>query len=175
MKNLNLLLEDAKYILTDIGIPYGKISSISAITSSSTWGRCRYNSYTDTYSIQISSFLLMDNISYEAVMNTVIHEVLHAYKGRMCHTGEWKRCAKLVNMCYPQFNIKRTDSCDDKQIPDYVVHKESVKYIITCDQCGAISKYRRKTKVVEELMRGNPHKQYKCGKCNCYKFSVKTD
>lgn len=175
MKNLTVLLIDAKAVLDSLNIPYGTISSISVASNKSVWGTCHYSYRTDTYSIQISPLLLDDAVPYDAVMNTVIHEVLHAYKDRMCHTGEWKRCANIINNAYPRFNIKRSDSCSEKQIPDSAVHRESVKYIITCDKCGAISKYRRKTKTVEDIMNGNQNKQYKCGRCNSYKFSVKTD
>ncbi len=168
MKNVNTLLQDAKDILDDLNIPYGTIYQVT-VNSRATgrWGRCtrhpRYNNYT----IEISSRLLKDDVSYEAAMDTMIHELLHAYKNRMCHTGDWKKCANIVNTNYPQYNIKRCTSAEEKGI---TLNVSAYKFKITCKTCGVVSYTKRETKVVKLLKRGST--ACTCRKCNGHTFKV---
>ena len=36
-------------------------------------------------------------IWYRSLRNTLIHELIHTVPGGLCHTGEWKKWAKLVS------------------------------------------------------------------------------
>lgn len=168
MKNINLLLQDATDVLDDLNIAYEPISSIrwnSRLTGC--WGRCyRRNGI---YWIELNPILGNDNVSWEDALNTVIHEVLHAHKDRFCHTGEWKRCAKLINKEYPIYNIVRTTSAEEKGVADLIAPK-SYKYEIHCLNCGLVDKYMREGKIVK-LIRQNPH-SCKCGKCGASNFKL---
>lgn len=151
MKDLNVLVQDCKDILDDLGITYGPIESVKVNNRlTACWGKCRYSRRTGKYSIEFSSRLMQDDIDYEATMDTIIHEFLHAGKNRMCHTGEWKRLADLVNREYPQFNIKRCTSGEEKG----VANRELVyHYIVKCPKCSAESRYARAGRVVKALRR----------------------
>ena len=151
MKNLNMFVSDCKDILDDLGIIYGPIKSVTVNSRlTACWGRCKYNKRTGYYTIEFSSRLMQDDIDYEATMNTVIHEFLHAGPNRMCHTGEWKRLAELVNKEYPQFNISRCTSGEEKGVANREI---SCKYIVKCFECGREHHYARAGRVIKALRR----------------------
>lgn len=160
--------EDACDMLDSLDIEYGPIRNVTVNTrAKSRWGQCRHNITTDCYDIEISSMLL--NTSYRAIMDTVLHELLHAHKDRFCHTGEWKKCAELVNDCY-MYNIKRTTSAAEKNIDMSAI--KQYKYKITCTTCGNTNLYIRKSKIVKMIL-ADPHGSCRCGKCNGTDFIVK--
>ena len=172
MKNINVLLQDAKDVLDDLNIPYGNIVSVIVNTRAiGRWGRCTRLRGTNNYRIEISSRLMEDNVEWEAAMDTMIHELLHAYPDRMCHTGEWKRCAELVNREYPIYNIKRCSSEEERGVENVRVTK--AKYIIVCKDCGTKSYYQRETKAVARIRRYGNLSNYRCGKCKSTNLCVK--
>ena len=149
MKNLNVLVADCKDILDDLNIIYGPIDSVRVNNRlTACWGRCRYNKRTGLYSIELSGRLMSEDIDYEATMNTIIHEFLHAGPNRMCHTGEWKRLAELVNREYPQFNITRCTSGEEKGVANRVV---AHNYTVKCPECGREHHYARAGRVIKAL------------------------
>lgn len=154
-KKLEMYFEDACDILDSLDIEYGPVKEVKINSrATSRWGMCRRNRYEDSYSIEISSELLKDDVSYEAVMDTMIHELLHTHKDRMCHTGEWKRCANLVNEVYG-YNIKRCTSAAEKNI-DMEKKVQPYKYNVVCNNCGRSYGYRKKSKVIKSLLM-HPH------------------
>lgn len=154
MKDLNTLVADCKDILDDLNIIYGPIDSVKVNNRlTACWGRCRHNKRTDTYSIELSKDIMQDGMEYEATMNTIIHEFLHAGPNRMCHTGEWKRLANLVNREYPQFNITRCTSAEEKGVAERI---KVCAYEVVCPICGRSWKYQKAGKVVRALKR-NPN------------------
>lgn len=172
-EKLRLAIVDATDVLDDLGIKYGPINDVVInYRSVRRWGQCSYSRATGKYTIEISIRLLNDdNIEWEAVLNTVIHEFLHAYSGRMCHTGEWKRCADLVNKKYPIYNIKRCSSADEIGLSEEAI-TSSYNYKISCNKCGTISYCKRKSKVVKLLMAGST--TCKCRKCGNNTFTVQS-
>ena len=171
MKNLDILIEDTKDVLDELNIPYGPIVSVTInYRAKSRWGYCKRTC--TGYEIQIASILMEDKVSWEAAMDTMIHEFLHAYKGRMSHTGEWKRLAELVNREFPQYHIERATSAAEKGIPTSAI-EEGYKYTIVCDGCGICNKYRKKTKTVTHIMNNPKNSGYYCNKCGSKKFTVK--
>lgn len=170
MKNLKVLIQDTKDVLDELNIEYGPILNVTInYTAKSRWGRCtrRYNGY----EIEISSILLRDDIEWESAMNTMIHEFLHAHKNRMCHTGEWKRCANLVNREFPQYHISRTSSALAVGLSMQEI-ESSYKYVIVCDKCGAVNRYHRKSSVVSAILANPKNSGCRC-KCGGTKFTVK--
>lgn len=165
--NLQKAVRDTKAILDALHIQYGPIDEVTINSrAQSRWGRCTYHKATNTYSIEISMRLLTDDVEYKALMDTMIHEFLHAHKDRMCHTGEWKRCANLVNVHYG-FNIKRCTSANEKGIADSIT---KYKYKIVCNYCGCANYYCRETKLVRTI-RQTPQ-LYICSKCGNSNFNV---
>ena len=162
-------IEDAMFMLDNLGIEYGPVKNVTVNTrAKSRWGQCKYNGM--TFDISISSMLLQKDVSYKAVMDTVLHELLHCHKDRLCHTSEWKRCAELVNDCY-DYNIKRTTSAAEKNIT--VTNRPSViKYKVICNGCNSVSNYKRMSKVVK-LLKKNPNGTCRCSLCGSKSFTVK--
>ena len=151
MKNLNVLVQDCKDILDDLGITYGPIASVTVNNRlTACWGKCKYNKLHNVYSIELSGRLMQDDIDYEATMDTIIHEFLHAGKNRMCHTGAWKRLADLVNREYPQFHITRCTSGEEKGVANRSVTE---KYIVRGPKCNRECSYARAGRVVKALKR----------------------
>lgn len=172
MKDLKTLLQDAKDVLEELNIPYGEIISCTVNTRAmSRWGQCRHMG-NNKYAIEISARLMTDDVEWEAAMNTMIHELLHAYTGRMSHTGEWKRCANLVNREFPIYNIKRCSTSEERGITETPTQAK-IKYIITCDSCGAPAKYRKKSKVVKLIMKQPKNSCCTCYKCGRRDFTIK--
>lgn len=170
MKNLKLLIQDAKDVLDDLNIEYGPIASVTINSrAKSRWGRC--TRVGDVYRIEISSELMGDNVEWESAMNTMIHEMLHAHKDRMCHTGEWKRCAELVNRKYPIYNIKRCSSAEDHGIRSV---RPTYKYKMICNGCNSIGYYQRETKAIAKIRAYGNNSGYRCGKCGSTMLSVTT-
>lgn len=173
MKNVNILLQDSKDVLDDLNIPYGKILHV-VVNNRATgrWGRCTSRGNC-CYILEISSRLLEDDITWENALNTMIHELLHAYPGRMCHTGEWKKCAERVNKeYYPLYNIKRTASAAEMGISRNEMLSE-YKYTICCEGCGNKSFYKKKTKAVQYLYNNPNNSRYYCSTCHSYNLSVR--
>lgn len=157
IKNINTLFEEAMDIMEDLGIEVGTITEVSWNSRFKVvWGKCYYNGH--TYKIELNPILRLPDVSWEDAMNTMIHEVLHAYKGRMCHTGEWKRCAELVNKEYPIYHIERCTSAAEKNVADKMT--PTYNYIVKCNNCGAYHKYQKAGKIVK-LIRKYP------GSCKC--------
>lgn len=160
-------LEDAvkrgKKILDKLNIKYGNIVSLEVNRRASWWGQCRTLNYGSTfnkktwenanYEIAISERLLKPEVSDDALMNTVIHELLHSTKGGHTHRGTWKVYANLVNL-ETKYHITRTTSCEEKGI-----ERKKMKYSVLCKNCGEIAQYSRWTKNLARLQYCN------CGKC----------
>ena len=172
MKDLNVLVQDTKDVLDELGIEYGDVISVTVNTrAKSRWGRCR-SLGGGKYAIEISSELMGDDTEWEAAMNTMIHEFLHAHKDRMCHTGEWKRCAELVNHNYPIYNIKRCSSAEERGITNNT--RISYKYKLTCFGCNSISYYQKNTKAIQKIRAYGNSSGYRCGKCHSTNLKVDT-
>lgn len=169
-RRLKGYFEEAQNILDNLDIEYGYVSDVVVNSrAKSRWGQCSYNTITDTYKIQISAVLLEEGVSYKAIMDTMLHELLHCHKDRFCHTGEWKKCAELVNDCY-DFNIKRATTAAEKNIDIRKITTE-YKYVVTCDSCGATAKYKRRAKIVQ-LISKQPVGSCRCGCCGGDAFSL---
>lgn len=162
-KNINVLVEDAKAILDDLDIKYGPISEVKVSSRMTrTFGTCQYNKRTGVYRIKISSRLMVEDVPYEIALDTMVHELLHAYKNRMCHTGEWKACANKVNANYPQIHIQRCASEEESKAVDAI----TAKYKIVCKDCGTACYYTRKSRIVRLFIKHPTNKWCSCGKCH---------
>lgn len=170
MKDLQTLLQDAKDVLDDLNIPYGKIVKCTINYRAQTrWGQCR-QIRAGEYAVEISYRLMTDDVTWEAAMNTMIHELLHAHKDRMCHTGEWKRCAELVNREYPIYNIKRCSSAEERGVAETKATK--YKYKVTCHGCGNINYYMRNGKAIQKIHARGSKSGYFCSLCRSHNLEV---
>ena len=161
MKDLKKLFKECKEELDVIGVDYGKINSVDVNNEfTKTWGMCKYKTYssnwkTCVYNIEISAKLLQDDVPTKSAKNVLIHEILHTCEDCMCHTGEWKRLANLVNDCYSCYNIKRCSSNEEYGVE---INHDDFKYELQCTECGHIFGHHR-------MCRSIQHPEYY--KCNC--------
>ncbi len=172
MKDISRLAAECMAELDALGIGYRAVASLKINDRA----KCRWGSCLPlpdgTFEISISYRLLADGVDDSAVKGTIIHELLHTVPGCANHGKLWQSYAALVNARYPQYNIKRTASFDEKGVPaeDRVVRQYTAKYKIVCTRCGACS-YRKKSSAV--IL--HPEK-YRCGKCGgslrIYAFSA---
>lgn len=159
-KNIDTLLQEALDVCEDLNIEVGNIINIKWNNRlKSVWGRCICRS--GDYRIELNPILAEEIISWEDAMNTVIHEVLHAHPDRFCHTGEWKKCANLVNRNFPIYHICRCTSAEEKGVADRM--RPTANWKVTCMNCGYSCTYMRAGSVVKTLQT-NPA-GCRCGVC----------
>jgi len=127
MKDLQKLIAQCENDLLSIGIQPGKVAKWSINTrAKSRWGQCKQVG-NSVFEINISQQLLQDNITDQAVKDTILHELLHTIDGCMGHKGKWKELAAKVNKELPQYKIKRTTGSVEKGIePEYEPETETV-------------------------------------------------
>lgn len=159
MQSLDYFMQAGKEILDELDIKYAPKITYE-MKNFSVWGRCRKLSNTE-YHIQINTKLLKDDVTEQAILNTVVHELLHTCKDCMRHTGEWKRLANIVNKECTDLNIKRCTSSDEKGV--VLEHNRlSYKYAFICPDCGQTFKRKRK-----------PKYSASCYKCPCGSKNLK--
>lgn len=168
MKDFNILVEDCMAEVTKLGIKPGTISSFEINTRAKTrWGLCKQNR-NGTYTIEIAQRLLTDErISTTACKETIIHEILHTCKGCMRHTGNWKYYADIMNQVYG-YNIKRVTQGVEKGVENYTPSEQAIKYVFTCENCGATIYRKRASKFT------NNYKYYGCARCGAVAWSKRT-
>ena len=163
MKDLNTYSKKALNLLSELNIKYSnKIEFKVSTRMTRSWGNCSKHS-DGTYTIKISDILLQDTTSEDALMNTVIHEILHTVNGCLNHGPNWKAVADKVNR-NTHYNIKRCTSCEEKGIDrnsrTRSKNSRPKKWAVKCCQCGNIYKYSRKPKWLPRIS------SYRCGRCN---------
>ena len=143
MKDIQMIYENCKEKLNDIGIQTGEIKCVTINTRAiRRWGRCKrvFHYGREMYEIEISSRLLEDFVDDKATEDTMMHELLHSCEGCMNHGTKWKQLANKVN-CQYGYNIKRTTSSEEKAVDD--IRPIKAKYKIICTKCGHVG-YRMK-------------------------------
>ena len=166
MKNLYEAYSKCRAICFSLDIPIADSIKVEVNTrAKKRWGLCTNNG-NGTYTIQIAERLLQDDVSEEATFNTLIHEMLHTCPNCMNHGEHWHHWANEINYAYPQYNIKRTSSCEEKGIEST---DSLAKYIITCNKCNHHWYYMRNCGVVKRV------KRCKCPYCMDYTLSLTTN
>lgn len=105
------------------------------------------------------------------VHEVILHEVLHATKNGMKHTGEWKYKANYVSN-FTEFKVTRCVNPEDAPAwyaQETAARLGGAKYQVVCPVCNKVIATRsRMCKLIEHPER------YRCGKCYCNKLEVKT-
>lgn len=113
--------------------------------------------------IQISSLLLDDNVPDNYVLETLVHEVLHAVHGCHGHTGDWRRFANLINKEYNYLNITARATMEELEangVPtEQFTRQKDYKYAVMCEGCGQTIRRTKPSKLIT-----NPE-YYRCGNC----------
>ena len=162
MRDIQLLLKDGQKIVSEcIGTDkmYEIVNLKINTRARSRWGQCKTISK-GKCEIEISSKILDDNVPYNAVLSTMVHELLHACKGGHGHRGKWKEYANKVNSSHPELSITRCTSAsffglknEPRQLPKQI-------YVIKCTSCGNRFTRQKMSKAIKNIDR------YRCGKCH---------
>lgn len=160
MRNLQEYANRCMKQLDDIGVKYGNVLAFEINTRAKhRWGQCkRVSSILNCFTININHILLDEKNNEQALIDTLMHELLHTCKGCFNHKNEWKRLAEKVNGIY-NYNIKRTASEVDYGIEIETENITEPKYKIQCTNCGKVYTRQRKSKVV-----AHPE-NYRCYDC----------
>ena len=141
--------------LDAIGIEYGNIIEFEINTRAQRrWGQCK--AIPGGYSINISIRLLQDEKARKGLKETILHELAHSCKGCMNHGTEWKRIVAKINKAYG-YNIKRTNSAEDKQVESLPI--EAYRHKVVCCGCGKEVYKMRECSITQYPQ------LWKCGRC----------
>ena len=155
-ENILPYVEKATDILDACNIKYSdRIDSVMINRRLRTsWGLCRkINRYGEKwFAIELNQYLFEG--SKEAVMNTLLHELLHTCYHCFNHGKTWQKYAQKINTMYG-FHIKRTENCEANEVELNKVFK----YFVKCKTCGNVVGKTRLCSVIK-----NPEK-YRCGRC----------
>ena len=161
MRSLEEMAAECIAELNVIGIKTGDVSFTVNTRAKKRWGQCRALGG-GRYEISISYRLLADGSEELPAKNTIIHELLHAADGcRSGHRGRWLQLAADVMRAYPEYDIKRCSSAEEKDITDdnAEVKRLEYRYFFRCLGCGTEARYKRAAKFTK-----NPN-AYVCVKC----------
>lgn len=140
-----------------LGIKYGGNITISPTTRVlKKWGSCRIYPHNFGFDIKINRRLLDDDVKEMALLDTVMHELLHTCPGCGDHGATWKKYADMVNKAYG-YNVKRCTSYEEKGME--TPPRPVAKYRFMCKNCGTIVSRQRASAFTK-----NPS-GYVCGKC----------
>ena len=124
------------------------------------WGRCRPLG-NGKYEIGLSKIILSDETPEISVMNTIVHEILHACPGGHTHKGKWKEYARKVMAKHPELKIERCTASSEFNLEPYKerVKKAEKSYCLRCDECGHEYIRTRMSKAVKHP------EWHRCGCC----------
>jgi len=83
-----------------------------------------------TYTIELSAKLAEEG-SEDAILQVLVHEVLHTCYGCSNHGARWKSYAQRMNAAYG-YRVRRTDNYMELGIED----DRPMRYWVVCDKCG---------------------------------------
>ena len=158
MKDYMAMFNEALEVVCDLGIETGEIVEVKLnYRAKNRLGRCTRNNIFCTYALEFNHLIFSDEADEDAVMNVLIHEILHTCKDCMTHKGEWKRLANIVNT-NTRYNITRCANYESLGIES---PKEERKhnYVFVCEDCGQVIVRERASNFTK-----NYH-EYRCGKC----------
>jgi predicted SprT family Zn-dependent metalloprotease len=157
MKNLNEYVAKANANMLKLGYEMNPGNTFRVNTRALTrWGQCRHNP-DGTHIIEISYRLMEDSVSEEALMNTLMHELIHTIKGCNNHGVNFKRVAAQINRAYG-LNIKTCTSAAEKGVAE-VQRKVVIKHRFVCEDCGQTVERQRESDFTRRYQR------YTCGCC----------
>ena len=138
-------------MVKDLKIPYGRIVSVEEKPRLiRTWGQCHLLP-SGAFEIYVSPRLLENE---DALLETLLHEIVHTCKGCFNHGVKWKKYAEKINTEYGT-HLKRCTSESEKAVTPVVP-----KYIIKCEKCGYEYPRMKFTKMVE-----GDYKNCECSIC----------
>ena len=120
------------------------------------------------YELRVSNMfneITEEHLFYNRLMSCMIHELIHTIPRCWNHGRIFQQYAQKINLYFPEFNISTSTSGEELGIIEDV---RIIKYVVTCYNCGAESKYMRKPKIWKYINKETS--PYICNKCGQSKF-----
>ena len=157
MRSLKKYIDLCLRMLTQQRIRYGRIQAVKVNTRATTrWGVCKKQP-DGSFVIEIASVLLDERNPEKALVETILHELLHTCEGCQNHGALWKNYAAILNRQY-SLRIKGRNSAEDKGIR-VETRKKNIKHKFRCERCGTIVERQRESQFTRN------YRNYKCSKC----------
>lgn len=168
-EDLDKMLKKGIEMLKESNIPISKsiCPNIRLFRSHRRFGQCcgplsSKNKTSYAFVIEISEYVLQ--MSERAMMNTILHELLHTCPDCMNHGPTWRAYAAVAKTDWG-YNIRRI--IGDKEKKDLEMLREGFKrkdyqYIITCPSCGTVWKRRINSTFVQRA------ELYTCSRCKVH-------
>lgn len=172
-------IDEIVEMLSDLGYDMnGKEYEVSSkMHAVNTWGKCRKLG-NNRYCIYINPIVLK-YATPEHVHQLIAHEVCHSLTGAKGHNNYWKMAGYRLSTAYGFKMIQRTENMPEvtKYLKDEKTISEThtgYKYIMTCENCGNETYYKRMNKYIRTAanLKGAKYKWIQC-KCGCRKFGIK--
>lgn len=155
------LIHQSEDTVRSYGIEVPEFISYDVSRTTRSWGDWRLKKDGCNY-IRVTKSLL-ETGNDKAIMETIIHEILHACYPKDGHTKGWKKAAKRISND-GVYNISRLSNAADKGITD---DQMQWMFKITCNNCGKLW-YYQKPKNVRAIVKGKGV----CPFCKKHKFIV---
>ena len=150
------------YDLRERGFDVRELEEIKFTHAVNVHGWCRTYANSKLFTLGISCYRVADG--EEALKETILHELCHAIASYGAgHGKEWQYLCEKVGSIYG-VHIER---CRPHSIK---VEEAANRFVVKCDNCGAVWEYMRRTKFVRAVMENNTSK-WKCG-CGSHHFSM---
>lgn len=161
--DLDEMLVKAKEMIEALGIPVPEsiCPKVKIIYTHSFFGQCcgptsDLNDSGFDFLIRISGFSLRN--SEKSVMNTILHEVLHACAyPEHGHRKKWLKYARLVSEIYG-YDIRRCGG-DKNESDRENLYEGVLRYVVECPSCGKVWRRQRASNITRHPER------YLCKSC----------
>ena len=118
-----------------------------------------YRDMFGTYSnIKVSKYYA-EKANEQQMLNTLVHEVLHAVYPGESHGGKWAKAAHVMNKKYG-LDISRCADYRDENGESILNNESLAKYIVKCPKCGQTIYRSRACKIT------NHPEWFCCSYCN---------
>lgn len=157
MKDWKNMFYHALDICDNCGIEYGEIVKVELnYRAKNRFGQCRRKP-NGTFELNFNYLIFDDNADDNAIMDTIIHEILHTCYGCFNHGKKWKTLANIINNA-TGYNVSRCGNYADFGLES--PKKEKARnYVFRCENCGQ--------EIVRERMSHfvKLYDSYTCGCC----------
>lgn len=148
-----------------------KFSSIKITNANGYWMKIKRYSDSSSFGLRVSR--LFENHTNEEdgmhrLKESLIHELVHTLPGAFNHGIYFKEYGRMFHSYYPDYTVERVSRGGSSYTPP--VRKRNYKYKITCNTCGAVSRYQRLCNTVKYC--SNKYSICYCSRCNGHYFTV---
>lgn len=148
-----------------------KFSSIKITNARGYWMKITRYSDSSSFGLRVSRLFenhTNDEDGMHRLKESLIHELVHTLPGAFNHGTYFKEYGRMFHSYYPDYTVERVSRGGSSYTPP--VRKRNYKYKITCNTCGAVSRYQRLCDTVRYC--SNKYSICYCSRCNGHYFTV---